>query len=580
VTLTASSAGGSDSTSQTIVVIDPPIASFTQQVTELTVRFTDTSTNSPTSWQWDMGDGTILTGQNPEHTYAPGAYVVTLVASNAAGSSAPVMSTINVASLPVADFVFSTTGLQADFTDMSSNLPTGWFWDFGDDMSAGNQNPSHSYSAPGTFIVTLTASNAAGQSVPPRSRQVTVDHAPPIANFDCTVVGGGVSCDGSISSNEVSYAWVAPDAVQPITGASTAMPTFTFLNSGTFPITLTVANVSGATDPITKNVTVTVPQPPGQPVIMLDSNVNGTVTVSATASNSPTGWSWSAPPDGSPATGSSQSFTTTYSSDGLKTIGVVAMNAVGSSPTAFIDVPVNVSLPPVVISVNQTGIGPSVTVSGMATNSPTSWNWSLPGASPSTATGQNPTFNFTLNDTYNGTVTATNADGTSPMFSFAVVVTGIVPTVTGVTPPNSGGTVTLTGVATNSPTSWNWSMPGMLVSGGGTATPTFTFATAGLKSGTVTATNANGDSVAFPVNLTVIGPTAAFTWSNVGLTADFMNNSTPATGADYLWEFGDGATSTLPNPSRTYELAGTYTTTLTVTVGSLSHSFDDVVMVP
>jgi len=415
-------------------------------------------------------------------------------------------------------------------------------------------------------------SNVAGQG-PTRTRDVVVDHAPPVANFDCTVAGGAVACTSS-SSNAVSHTWVAVDALQPIPGQGTPTPTFTFLNSGTYSVTLTVANVSGVTDTITKPVTVMVPQPPGLPVITLDSNVNGTVTVSATASNSPTGWSWSAPPDGSPATGSAQSFMPTYSSDGMKTIEVVAMNAVGSSPTAFIVVPVNVSLPPMVTSVNQTGIGPSVTVSGVATNSPTSWNWSLPGASPITATGQNPTFNFTLNGTYPGTVTATNADGTSPVFSFSVVVTGIAPTVTGVTEPvpNSGGMVTLAGVATNSPTSWSWSIPaGTLVSGGTTATPTFTFATAGLKSGTVTATNANGTSASFAFGITVVGPTASFTWVDSGLlTIDFTNTSTPPTGASYLWNFGDGMTSTAQSPSHIYAAPALYFVELTVTVGALS----------
>jgi len=504
---------------------------------------------------------------------------VSLTVSNAAGSSIPFPTSISVASLPAADFTFGGTGLEVNFADASTNVPTGWMWDFGDTTTVAIQSPTHNYAAPGTYTVTLTVTNAAGQGAPPRTRTVVVDHAPPVAAFTCDViVGGGVSCNGAISSNEVSYSWVAPDAVQPISGQGTATPAFIFLASGTFPITLTVLNASGAPDSTTNNVSVTVPQPPGQPIIELDSNVNGTVTVSATASNSPTGWSWSAPPDGSPATGSTQSFTTTYSSDGMKTIEVVAMNAVGSSPTAFIVVPVNVSLPPVVTSVNQTGIGPSVSVSGVATNSPTSWDWSLPGASPSTATGQSPTFNFTVNATYNGTVTATNADGTSPAFAFSVVVTGIVPTVTQVnSPPNSGGTVTLAGSATNSPTSWSWSIPtGTLVSGGTTATPTFTFATAGPKSGTVTATNANGTSASFPISVTVVGPAASFD-SDTGLplpplTAAFTNTSTPPTGATYLWEFGDGMTSTAQSPSHTYAVGGSYSVTLTVTVGLLSDS--------
>ncbi len=51
------------------------------------VQFTDTSTGSPTSWQWDFGDGTTSTAQNPSHTFATdGVYTVSLTAGFSAGS--------------------------------------------------------------------------------------------------------------------------------------------------------------------------------------------------------------------------------------------------------------------------------------------------------------------------------------------------------------------------------------------------------------------------------------------------------------------------------------------------------------
>jgi plastocyanin len=52
-----------------------------------TVQFTDTSTNTPTSWLWNFGDATTSTAQNPTKTYStPGTYTVTLTATNAGGS--------------------------------------------------------------------------------------------------------------------------------------------------------------------------------------------------------------------------------------------------------------------------------------------------------------------------------------------------------------------------------------------------------------------------------------------------------------------------------------------------------------
>ncbi len=78
-----------------------PIASFTANTTHginpLTVKFTDTSSNNPTSWVWIFGDGTNSTKQNITHTYnTPGTYHVTLTSSNSAGNSTSKPTTITV----------------------------------------------------------------------------------------------------------------------------------------------------------------------------------------------------------------------------------------------------------------------------------------------------------------------------------------------------------------------------------------------------------------------------------------------------------------------------------------------------
>ena len=70
----------------------PPVAAFTANVTSgpspLTVRFTDTSTGSPTNWFWSFGDGSFSLEQHPIHTYTtPGTYNVSLTATNSAGSN-------------------------------------------------------------------------------------------------------------------------------------------------------------------------------------------------------------------------------------------------------------------------------------------------------------------------------------------------------------------------------------------------------------------------------------------------------------------------------------------------------------
>lgn len=66
---------------------------------------------------------------------------------------------------PVADFIASpTVSCSGDiqFTDLSTNSPTSWLWNFGDGNTSTQQNPTHTYTATGTYTVSLTATNAFG----------------------------------------------------------------------------------------------------------------------------------------------------------------------------------------------------------------------------------------------------------------------------------------------------------------------------------------------------------------------------------------------------------------------------------
>ncbi len=82
-----------------------PVASFTASATTgqapLVVRFSDTSTGTPTAWAWDFGDGTTAADQHPSHTFtAAGTYTVRLTVVNAAGTSSPATVTVTVAAAP------------------------------------------------------------------------------------------------------------------------------------------------------------------------------------------------------------------------------------------------------------------------------------------------------------------------------------------------------------------------------------------------------------------------------------------------------------------------------------------------
>jgi len=121
-----------------------PVAGFSANITSgtvpLAVLFTDSSTNTPTSWNWSFGDGTYSTTQNPSHTYSSaGTYTVALTATNAGGSNVSTRAGYISVSAPIPVIAFSgsptsgTAPLTVTFTDSSTNTPTGWAWFFGDE---------------------------------------------------------------------------------------------------------------------------------------------------------------------------------------------------------------------------------------------------------------------------------------------------------------------------------------------------------------------------------------------------------------------------------------------------------------
>jgi parallel beta-helix repeat protein len=162
-------------------------ASPTSGNTPLSVTFTDSSTGSPTAWNWSFGDGNSSAVKNPVNTYSTaGSYSVTLNVSNSAGNNATTKSSyIKVtannttnATIPVVSFWGSRTSgtapLTITFTDASTNTPTAWNWSFGDGNYSTVQKPRYTYSKAGTYSVTLKASNAAGTGTNTRANYIKV----------------------------------------------------------------------------------------------------------------------------------------------------------------------------------------------------------------------------------------------------------------------------------------------------------------------------------------------------------------------------------------------------------------------
>ncbi len=154
--------------------------------------------------------------------------------------------------------------LTVQFTDVSENSPTEWYWEFGDGTTATEQNPLHTYEGAGTYTVSLTATNEGGSTTETKVDYITV-HAtttPPVAGFITDVTAGdaplAVQFTDASENSPTEWHWDFGDG----TTATEQNPLHTYENAGSYTAILTVTNADG-TDTATAAIAVTEPiQPP------------------------------------------------------------------------------------------------------------------------------------------------------------------------------------------------------------------------------------------------------------------------------------------------------------------------------
>jgi PKD repeat protein len=619
VSLTASNAGGSNTSTRTnYIVASPavgtaPVAGFTGTPTTgfapLTVSFTDTTTNTPTVWQWDFGDGSAVNAsvQNPVHTYlAPGTYTVSLTASNAAGANTSTRTNYIVVSssgipAPVAGFTGTPTAgtapLAVTFTDTTTNTPTVWTWNFGDGTTSSLQNPVHTYLAPGTYTVSLTASNAGGANTFTRSNYIVVSSSgipAPVASFSGTPTAGtaplAVTFTDTTTNTPTVWTWTFGDG----TTSSLQNPVHTYLAPGTYTVSLTASNAGGASTSTLSNYIVVSAAAVTPPLAGFSGTPTSgvaplTVTFTDTTANAPSVWAWTF---GDGTTSSLQSPVHTYTSPGSYTVSLTASNAGGANTSTLANYIVVSSsgIPAPVASFTTlptSGTAPlAVTFTDTSTNSPTAWQWTF--GDGTTSTLQNPIHTYLSPGTYTVSLTASNAGGSSTATqSNYIAVSGAMtpaPVAAFTGSPTSGVAplgVTFTDSSTNTPTVWTWNF------GDGTGSalqsPIHTYLNPGTYTVSLTVSNAGGSNTSTRVNYIVVSgsattpPVAAFSGTPTSGTAPLtvtFTDSSANTPTVWQWTFGDGDTTnaTVQNPVHTYLAPGTYTVTLTASNAGGSNS--------
>lgn len=114
---------------------------------------------APYAYVWSPGTNlSSTTVANPlASPGTPTSYSLQVTDANNCTSTGSVSVAVN--SIPLSAFLETQNGLVVTFSDQSSGTITDWLWDFGDGNTSTQQNPVHTYAAPGQYTVCLTASN-------------------------------------------------------------------------------------------------------------------------------------------------------------------------------------------------------------------------------------------------------------------------------------------------------------------------------------------------------------------------------------------------------------------------------------
>ena len=251
VTLIAENSCGVDTVIEMVNIIFEPQAGYSfstnNSCVPALIQFNNESTGAEATYEWFFEGGIPAQSNaiNPSVDYQnSGQFDVTLIVSNIAGADTLTEEQlILLDTLPSPGFIWEEEGLMIQFTNLSQNADQ-YQWDFGDLVQSNDIMPIHTYSDPGTYLVSLWAFNQCGVSLV--TDTVTLLGNPPEVGIN---LENGTGCAPltveffAEQSNADSLVWHFeggnPDFSNEVN------PIITFENPGSFGISLSGYNIYG-----------------------------------------------------------------------------------------------------------------------------------------------------------------------------------------------------------------------------------------------------------------------------------------------------------------------------------------------
>ena len=605
------------------VVVGGPSAAFSytpiSPTTRNPVQFFDQSSDpggNIASWSWDFDDGGNSSAQNPLHTFATsGAYDVTLTVTSGGGATSSVTRRITARNAPpTANFTFNPAtpdlGEMVTFSAGGSSDPDGtivsYEWDFNNDglTDVTGSTVTRAFSVVGARPVRLrvTDNEGAPASV---TKVVPVQATPPTACFTFTpadpntgaAIAFSASCSTDPDGTIILYEWDFDD--DGATDATGMTVTHSYPTAGVYPVTLTVTDNDGAVDAETEGVPVAAGgtsgdnQPP-EPDFTIsfaegdEANIGEVVTFLSDGSSDPDGtiesYEWDFDDDGTyDATGTTASHA--YHTGGAKIVTLRATDDDGARGYKTRVVSVEFVRPTADFTFDPAQPRNGEVVQFDASNSSDRdgtvefFEWDFDDDGRTDATGMTVTHVFQSGGAMPVTLTVIDDDGVFDFTTRTVPVTANNPPTADFdfdpTSPTTLSVVTFESLSTDPDgeiVAYLWDF-GDGSSPTSTQTPTHRFTEAGTFGVTLVVTDDGGDTGERTKSVVVAqldntSPTANFTFVlGVGNAVQFTDASTDPDGdiRTWAWNFGDGTTSDVQNPSHQFDSLGTYTVTLTVT---------------
>jgi len=265
MTTTGCSVGLMDTSNQiTVTVVDFPVVTCTADtfITGQPTYFNAAVSSGgipPYNYTWDFGDQTLGNGSAVAHIFVePGVYDVQVNVEDSNGCPGSCSMVVSIFSILNSKFESNPFNgcapLDVTFTNQSSNAVT-YLWEFGDGSTSVLENPTYTYTNPGTYTVTLNAFGSSGSDSSVFSNQVMVLPSP-VANFQAypQVI---TNPDDTVffadnSWNAWTWEWTFGD---PSSGNNTSTdqnPWHYYASNGAYTVTLVVTNSLGCSDSLTK----------------------------------------------------------------------------------------------------------------------------------------------------------------------------------------------------------------------------------------------------------------------------------------------------------------------------------------